>query len=93
MNGGVPSDARINAMTENEYLAYEVRVRRVAHDKGLELRKSRRPDPRTANRGRYTLVRVEETPSGQWRSRTLITSRRGLALGEIHRLLIARTAW
>jgi hypothetical protein len=93
MNQGVPSDERINAMTESEYLAYELRVRQLAHSRGLELRKARRHDPRTANRERYTLIQVEETATGKWRSKTLITSRRGLALQEIHRLLVARSTW
>lgn len=89
-NGDIPTIERLDAMTETEYQAYEHRVRRLARGHGFELRRIRRRDTRTMNHGKYTLVRVEETRRGKWRSRTLFSYEHGLALPAIHRLLNER---
>jgi hypothetical protein len=89
MEAGVPSCAHMDAMSSEEYNAYELTVRRSARNQGLELRKSRSYDFRTDERARYTLLGVEETRTGEWRTRALISSRRGLALEEVHRLLLS----
>ncbi|GAA5162380.1 hypothetical protein GCM10023321_47890 [Pseudonocardia eucalypti] len=87
MDVDIPSAEQINAMSTAEYRVYENDIRRMARRHGLELQKSRRRDPRAMDYGKYMLVRVEESPGGDWRSRRLFTYARGLALHEIHRLL------
>jgi hypothetical protein len=86
MAAGVPSFEELAAMSAADHELYEVRLRRMAHRRGLRLMKNVRHSSRTSGCGDYYLVRLNEP--GDPRSKTLVTSEYGLSLIAIHWALI-----
>jgi hypothetical protein len=86
----VPSLEELKAMSAADHEAYEGRLRRMAHRRGLRLTKDVRHNSRRSGCGDYYLVRLHEPADP--RSKSVVTSEYGLTLiGIQHALIDHRT--